>query len=89
MTILVTGANGQLGRLVVADLLESGVAAGDIVATALTNHVFTELAGLTGTVSEGIETEFDIAGAPVAQSAIMKVRCGLAGGGQQPLHQGT
>ena len=32
MSIVVTGATGQLGRLVIADLLERGVAAGDVVA---------------------------------------------------------
>ena len=34
MTILVTGASGHLGRLVVESLLERGVPAQDVVATA-------------------------------------------------------
>ncbi len=46
MTILVTGASGQLGRLVVDDLLARGVAAADIVATARNTDSLADLAAL-------------------------------------------
>ena len=36
MTIVVTGASGQLGHLVVQDLLDRGVPAGQIVAAVRT-----------------------------------------------------
>ena len=44
MTILVTGASGQLGRLVVDDLLTRGVPAADIVATARNTDSLADLA---------------------------------------------
>lgn len=44
MTILVTGTSGQLGRLVVASLLERGVPAADIVATARDTSTIADLA---------------------------------------------
>ena len=44
MSIIVTGAGGQLGRLVVEALLGRGVAAADIVATARTVEALEELA---------------------------------------------
>ena len=44
MTILVTGASGQLGRLVVDDLLARGVPAADIVATARNTDSLADLA---------------------------------------------
>lgn len=45
-TYLVTGASGHLGRLAVHALLERGVAAGDIVATARDTGAVTDLAAL-------------------------------------------
>jgi NAD(P)H dehydrogenase (quinone) len=45
MSIVVTGATGHLGRLVIADLLERGVAAGDIVAVARDAERAADLAG--------------------------------------------
>ncbi len=45
-TYLVTGASGHLGRLVVHALLERGVAAGDVVATARDTGAVTDLADL-------------------------------------------
>ncbi len=50
MTLLVTGASGQLGRLVVLSLLDRGVAPGEIVATARNLESIEDLADL------GIET---------------------------------
>lgn len=50
MTILVTGASGHLGRLVVDHLLERGVPASDIVATAR------DTAALTGLAERGVVT---------------------------------
>ena len=44
MTILITGASGQLGRLVIRELLRRGVAPGDIVAGTRTPAALTELA---------------------------------------------
>ena len=44
MTILVTGASGQLGRLVVESLLERGVPAQDVVATARDLDAIADLA---------------------------------------------
>ncbi len=44
MTYLVTGASGQLGRLVVESLLARGVAAGDVVATARDTSTIADLA---------------------------------------------
>lgn len=44
MTLLVTGASGHLGRLVVLALLERGTAAADIVATARTPESLSDLA---------------------------------------------
>ena len=46
MTILVTGASGQLGRLVIHSLLERGAAASDIVAGARTTAKLDDLAAL-------------------------------------------
>ena len=46
MTILVTGATGQLGRLVVESLLERNVPAGQIVAAGRNTAKLKELAGL-------------------------------------------
>jgi NAD(P)H dehydrogenase (quinone) len=34
MSIVITGATGQLGRIVIADLLAAGVPAGEITAVA-------------------------------------------------------
>lgn len=44
MTILITGASGQLGRLVIDDLLARGAAASDIVAGARTTSKVADLA---------------------------------------------
>lgn len=44
MTLLVTGAGGHLGRLVVEALLERGTPAGDVVATARTPESLADLA---------------------------------------------
>ena len=44
MTLLVTGASGHLGRLVVEALLERGTPAGDVVATARTPESISDLA---------------------------------------------
>lgn len=45
-TYLVTGASGQLGRLTVQALLEQGVAASDVVATARNTDAIADLAAL-------------------------------------------
>lgn len=45
-TYLVTGASGQLGRLTVQALLEQGVAASDVVASARNTDTITDLAAL-------------------------------------------
>ena len=45
-TYLVTGASGHLGRLAVHALLERGVAAGDVVATARDTGAIADLADL-------------------------------------------
>ena len=45
MSIVVTGATGQLGRLVVEALLDRGVPAGEVVATGRRTEVLDDLAG--------------------------------------------
>ncbi|WP_433891736.1 NAD(P)H-binding protein [Streptomyces sp. CA-111067] len=45
MSIVITGATGQLGRLVIEDLLARGVAAGDIVAVARDRERAADLTG--------------------------------------------
>ena len=46
MTIVVTGATGQLGRLAISSLIERGVAASDIRAAGRSTAKLTEVAGL-------------------------------------------
>ena len=45
MSVVVTGATGQLGRLVVQDLLDRGVPAGQIVAGGRRVETLADLAG--------------------------------------------
>jgi NAD(P)H dehydrogenase (quinone) len=52
-TYAVTGATGQLGRLVVASLLDRGVPAADLVAIARTPSKAADLAALGVQVREG------------------------------------
>ena len=57
MTYLVTGASGHLGHLVVTSLLERGVPAADVVATARDTERLAQLAALGVTVRRADYTE--------------------------------
>jgi NAD(P)H dehydrogenase (quinone) len=55
MSIVVTGATGHLGRLIISHLIERGVQPGEITATGRSTERLAELAGATGVATAAID----------------------------------
>lgn len=87
MTIVVTGATGQLGRLVIASLIERGVPAGEIVAAVRTPEKAADLAARGVQVREADYSRPETLPAAFAGAAKVLLISGSEVGQRVPQHQ--